>query len=139
MGGINSMIKQKFCKNLFQGISFFAVIMIFVILLVFGFISSVDLEANNGWILLVIAISLLLLYFAFGFYWIFQMVIINEKGIQIVLFNKIISYYTWQEIESIEETSIMKNPALRIKITNGSEIHLDKRKKIILAIEYYNK
>ena len=31
----------------------------------------------------------------------------------------------------IEEANIMRNPAIRIKTINGSEIHLDRRKKII--------
>lgn len=32
----------------------------------------------------------------------------------------------------------MRNPALRIKAFDGSEIHLDKRKQIVKAIEIYS-
>ena len=38
----------------------------------------------------------------------------------------------------IEETNIMRNPALRIKLVDGSEIHLDRRKSIIKAILIYS-
>lgn len=31
----------------------------------------------------------------------------------------------------------MRNPAIRIKALNGTQIHLDKRKKIIKVIEIY--
>ena len=133
------MEKRKYYKNLYQIISSLSIVMVFILFLLIGYFSSLNYENNNGFIILIVIAILLIMYFVIGFYWIFQMVIINEKGIQIVLFNKIMSSYTWEEIESIEETSIMKNPALRIKITNDSEIHLDKRKKIILAIEYYKK
>lgn len=77
-------------------------------------------------------------FFIFGFYFIFQKVIINEDGIKIVLIHKLMREHKWEEIETIEEANIMKNPALRIKLFNGSEIHLDNRKKIVNAIEKYS-
>ncbi|MCH5180714.1 MAG: hypothetical protein J1F32_05845 [Erysipelotrichales bacterium] len=132
------MIKNKFYKNLFQSLSFLSIVMILVFILFVGFICSINYENNNGWILLVIAASLVVFYFIIGFYWIFQKVIINEEGIEIRL-KKTIIKYVWNEITSVEETTIMKNPALRIKNINGSEIHLDKRKSIVRAIEYYSK
>lgn len=129
------MGKNKFYKNLYQSISYFSIIMIFVFFLLIGFVASLNYENNFGWLLLVISISLIVLFFLLGFYWIFQKVLINEKGIQIVFLNKIIKECYWKEIESIKEANIMKNPAIRIKLFNGSEIHLDKRKSIIAAIE----
>ena len=39
----------------------------------------------------------------------------------------------------MEEANIMKNPAIRIKKIDGTEIHLDKRKSIIQALEKYSK
>ena len=39
----------------------------------------------------------------------------------------------------MEEANIMKNPAIRIKNIDGTEIHLDKRKSIIQALEKYSK
>ena len=77
-------------------------------------------------------------FFIFGFYFIFQKVIINEDGIKIVLIRKLMREHKWEEIETIEEANIMKNPALRIKLVNGSEIHLDNRKIIVNAIEKYS-
>lgn len=133
------MIKNKFYKNLYQSISFFSVIVIFVFFLLLGFIVSLNYEYGSGWILLVIAVSLIILFFLFGFYWIFQRVIINEEGVKIFFLKKVIKKYTWDEVESIEEANIMRNPALNIKMMNGSEVHLDKRKAIIRTIEFYSK
>lgn len=48
---------------------------------------------------------------------------------QIVVLNKIIASFSWQEIEVIEVVSIMTNPALRIKIINGGEFQLYKKNK----------
>ncbi len=132
------MLKNKFYKNLFQSISFFSVIMVMVFFLLIGFFVSMSYENNFGWILLIISLSLIILFFLVGFYWIFQMVIIDENGVKIVLINKIIRKHKWEEIVIIEEANIMKNPALRIKLVNSSEIHLDKRKSIINAIEKYS-
>ncbi len=76
--------------------------------------------------------------FLIGFYWIFQKVFIDENGIKILFLNKIIKQYDWKEINIIEAANIMRNPAIRIKTINGSEIHLDRRKKIIKVIEKYS-
>ena len=43
-----------------------------------------------------------------------------------------------EEIDTIEEVNIMRNPALKIKAFAGREIHLDKRKQIVKAIEIYS-
>ena len=131
------MIKHKFYKNLFQTISYFSVIMVFAITLLMGFIASLSYEQNSGWILLLISVSLIILFFLIGFYWIFQIVSIDEGGIKIYFMNRIIKHLKWEEIDIIEEANIMRNPAIRIKALNGTEIHLDKRKKIIKAIEIY--
>ena len=77
-------------------------------------------------------------FFIFGFYFIFQKVIINEDGIKIVLIHKLMREHKWEEIETIEEANYMKNPALIINLVNGSEIHLDNRKIIVNAIEKYS-
>ena len=132
------MIKHKFYKNLFQTISYFSVIMLFEIILLAGFFTSLKYEKNFGWILLIIAVSLIALFFLIGFYWIFQKVTIDENGIKIIFINKIIKQLEWKEIDVIEETNIMRNPAIRIISLSGTEIHLDKRKKIIKVIEIYS-
>ena len=125
------MLKHKFYKNLFQTISYFAVIMVFEILLLVGFFVSLSYGQNFGWILLIISISLIVLFFLIGFYWIFQKVSIDESGIKIYFMNKIVKQLKWEEIDIIEEANIMRNPAIRIKALNGAQIHLDKRKKLL--------
>ena len=133
------MSNHKFYKNLFQTISYFSVIILFEIFLLIGFFESLKYGHNNGWILLIISLSLIFLYFLIGFYWIFQKVIINENEIKIVLFNKIIKVCKWDEIDIIEEVDIMRNPAIKIKIKDGTEINLDKRKSIIDLLNKYSK
>lgn len=132
------MLKHKFFKNLFQTISYFAVIMVFEVILLSGFFTSLSYGQNFGWILLIISLSLIALFFLIGFYWIFQMVSIDECGIKILFKSRIVKQLKWEEIDAIEEANIMRNPALRIKAFDGTEIHLDKRKQIVKAIEIYS-
>ena len=132
------MYKHKFYKNLFQTISYFAVIMLFEILLLIGFFASLSYGQNFGWILLIISISLIMLFFLIGFYWFFQIVYIDESGIKILFKSRIVKQLKWEEIDTIEEANIMRNPALKIKAFDGTEIHLDKRKQIVKAIEIYS-
>lgn len=133
------MLKNKFYNNLFQSLSVLGGILIVYIPCIFGYIESIKYESDLGWIMLVAPLSLFILYFLIGFYWIFQKVIIDEIGVKIILLNKIIKERKWYEIDVIEEANIMKNPAIRIKNIDGSEIHLDKRKSIIQALEKYSK
>ena len=133
------MLKNKFYKNLFQSLSALGGIIIVYIPCIFGYIESIKYESDLGWIMLVAPLSLFILYFLIGFYWIFQKVIIDDNGIRIILINKVIKECKWYEIDIIEEANIMKNPAIRIKNTDGTEIHLDKRKSIIQALENYSK
>ena len=102
------------------------------------FFASLSYSQNFGWILLIISLSLIVLFFLIGFYWIFQIVSIDEHGIKILFKSKIVKQLKWEEIDTIEEANIMRNPALRIKAFDGSEIHLDKRKQIVKAIEIYS-
>ena len=133
------MIKNKFFKNLFQSLSALGGILIVYIPCIFGYIESIKYESDLGWIMLVVPLSLFILYFLIGFYWIFQKVIIDDNGIRIILINKIIKECKWYEIDIIEEANIMKNPAISIKTFDGSEIHLDRRKNIIKVIEKHSK
>lgn len=132
------MTKSKLYKNLFQSISALGGILIVYIPCIFGYIESLKYESDLGWIMLVAPLALFVLFLLIGFYWIFQKVIIDEMGVKIILLHKIIKECKWDEIDVIEEANIMKNPAIRIKIADGSEIHLDKRKSIIKAIEIYS-
>ena len=132
------MLKNKFYKNLFQSLSVLGGILVVYIPCIFGYIESIKYESDLGWIMLVAPLSLFILYFLVGFYWIFQKVIIDDSGVKIILLNKIIKERKWHEIDVIVEANIMKNPAIRIKNIDGTEIHLDKRKKIIKVIEIYS-
>ena len=133
------MVKNKFYKNLFQSLSALGGILIVYIPCIFGYIESIKYGSDLGWIMLVAPLSLFILYFLIGFYWIFQKVIIDDNGIRIILINKIIKECKWYEIDVIEEANIMKNPAINIINIDGTEIHLDKRKSIIQALEKYSK
>ena len=133
------MLKNTFYKNLFLSLSILGGISIVYIPCIFGYIESIKYESDLGWILLVAPLSLFILYFLLGFYWIFQKVIIDDNGIRIILINKIIKECKWYEIDIIEEANIMRNPAIRIKNVDGTETHLDKRKSIIQALEKYSK
>ena len=133
------MLKKNFYKNLFQSLSALGGILIVYIPCIFGYIESIKYESDLGWIMLVAPLSLFILYFLIGFYWIFQKVIIDDNGIRIILINKIIKECKWYEIDIMEEANIMKNPAIRIKNIDRTEIHLNKRKSIIQALEKYSK
>lgn len=79
-----------------------------------------------------------LVYICLGCYWVFQKVVINNEGIEILFFKKSIKKIDWDTILSIEKTSHMKNPALKIELPNEEAIYLDNRKPIRRAIEFYS-
>lgn len=134
-----NLMKQKFYKNLFQTLSFLAVIMVLELILLLAFFESLSYEDSSGWILLVISLALMILFFLIGFYWIFQTVLIDETGIKIVLIRKKLKEVKWEEIDTMKKANIMRNPAIRIKTFGGTEIHLDQRKSIIKVIETNSK
>lgn len=130
-------MKKIFYKNLYQSISYFSVIIIFVSILLGGFAISVRDGNESAWILLVIAISLISLYFLIGFPWIFQKLVIDNSGIKLMLFRKEIKNIKWDQIEQILYTGVMRNPAYVIHLKESKKINLDGRKKIKEAILYY--
>lgn len=130
-------MKNKFLKNLFQLMCYIiAVSFVYAMIITVALIENVKEDAMSIIILSYIIPSILSL--SLGFYWIFQRVIIDETGVTVKIINKIIKHALWNEVESIEEDSFMRNPAYNIKIKDGSEIHLDKRKQIKNAIEFYS-
>ena len=90
------MLKNKFYKNLFQTISYFAVIMVFEILLLVGFFESLSYGQNFGWILLIISLSLIVLFFLIGFYWIFQKLITISWNALMILEILICSFWDFR-------------------------------------------
>ena len=131
------MKKNIFLKNLYQTISFALVISIFIFFLLLGYFASLDYESNNGWYLLLIAGALIASYFIIGFYWIFQIVEIDEKGIKIKILGKNIRNVGWDDIIEIKYESVMRNPAYVLLIKNEKNINLDSRKSIKNAMIYY--
>lgn len=128
------MVKNIFYKNLYQTISFFSVVMVLNFFLLLGFIESLKYANSNGWFLLIISISLIILYFSIGFYWIFQQVELNKDGIEITLCGKSIKNVKWADVEGIKRTSVMKNPAYTVMIKGDKNINLDARKGIKSAL-----
>lgn len=131
------MKKNIFLKNLYQIISFALVISIFIFSLLLGYFVSLNYESNNGWYLLLIAGVLISFYFIIGFYWIFQIVEIDEKGIKIKILGKNIRNVKWDDIIEIKYASVMRNPAYVLLIKNEKNINLDSRKSIKNAMIYY--
>lgn len=87
---------------------------------------------------IILPLVVYLLYFGFGFYGVFQTVIINSEGIEIWLFKKCLKKYSWSSISSIREDWHMRNPALKVTLGFDNEIYLENRKSIVRAIEYYS-
>ena len=127
----------KFIKNLYQVISCLFVIMVFVCFLLLGYIKSLDYPKNNGWYLLLVSFSLIVLFFITGFYWIFQTVEIDAEGIRTKIFRKSIRSINWDDITEIKYTCVMRNPAYVLLIKNEKNLNLDSRKSIKNAINYY--
>ena len=132
-------MKKQFLKNLFQSITFFSVIFLLDILLLWGFIESLKYKPNNGWILLAIAFFLLAMFLFVGFYWIFQTVEINDRGIKIRFFSKCIKIIVWKNVEKIEYGTVMRNPAYIITLKDKTKLNLDARKQIGLLLNTYSK
>ena len=130
------MLKYKFYKNLFSSICCFSGILFVDIILISSFLANFN--QGYSWVFLLMSLGLTALYFLFGFYWIFQQVIIDEQGISIVLINKVIKSCKWTEVDSIELTNVNRNPAIEIMLLDGSQFYLDQRKSIIKAIEAYS-
>lgn len=78
---------------------------------------------------------LTLLYIFIGFYWLFQTVTIDDSGIVVYFFHKVVRKVSWEEIELIDKCSHWTNPALRLTICNQETLFLDRRMRIIDAIE----
>ena len=131
------MLKNTFYKNLFQSLSTLGGILIVYIPFIFGYIESIKHESDLGWIILVAPLSLFILYFLIGFYWIFQKVEISNNGIEITILKKTIQKIKWDDVDDIIYTSVMRNPAYVIIIKESKKINLDSRKKIKNAILHF--
>lgn len=131
-------MKNKFYKNLYQLNGFFCSMTLLYIFLIVGLLLSKTCE-HLLFILMLALVIPMAIVFIIGFYWIFQKVLIDKKGIKIMIFNRSIKECEWNQIKSIEEANIMRNSAYRVILNDEREIHLDKRKGIKKAIEFYSK
>ncbi|MBQ7761306.1 MAG: hypothetical protein IJ400_04545 [Clostridia bacterium] len=95
-------------------------------------------ENNNGWILLLITVALTVLFFIISFYWICQTVEINDFGVTIKLFKKVIKNISWENVEKIEYESVMRNSAYIIVLKDENKINIDARKGIRQIIKKYS-
>ena len=133
------MLKNVFFKNLYQTVSSLGVVVVLEIPIIGGFLYSLQLDENYGWILLVISAIIAFLYFGIGFYWIFQKVIITNNSIRIILLGRTISEYLWTDVANIKKSNHLRNPTLKITLKNGNFLYLDDRKKIRYAITTISK
>lgn len=133
------MLKNKFLKNLYQTVSSLGVIVVLEIPIIGGFLYSLQLDENYGWILLIISAIIAFLYFGIGFYWIFQKVIITNNSIRIIFLGRTISEYLWTDVANIKKSNHLRNPTLKITLKNGNFLYLDDRKKIRYAITTISK
>ena len=132
------MVKNTFCKNLFQTLSWGASCVVLILPILAGYFMSLQNGPNFGWILLVFIASIILLFFVIGFYWIFQTIEINHEGIQVKIFQKTIRTIIWTDVVSIEEETVMKNPAYVVIVRDQKRLNLDRRKKILDAISLHS-
>ena len=133
------MLKNVFFKNLYQTVSSLGVVVVLEIPIIGGFLYSLQLDENYGWILLVISAIIAFLYFGIGFYWIFQKVIITNNSIRIIFLGRTISEYLWTDVANIKKSNHLRNPTLKITLKNGNFLYLDDRKKIRYAITTISK
>lgn len=132
-------MRIKVFKNLYQTLSILIAVLFIDVVLLAGFIASLFAEQPNyGWIILVVIAATLCLFFIIGFYWMFQKVVIDESGVKVVFFNKVLTKYSFDEIENCTIGSYMKNPAIIIHTKDGKSIHVDKRNKTLKCLESYN-
>lgn len=131
------MIKQKFIKNLYHSLSFGASIAVLILAMMGGFFVSLRYEGNNGWLLLVFSAIVIFLFFAIGFYWIFQTVLIDKQGIKVKILGKVIRDIPWDNVTDIQAKQVMKNPAYVLTVRGAKKLNLDQRKSIKTAIEIF--
>lgn len=131
-------MKNKFFKNFFQLLCYcIGMLFIWILVLVVIFVGEGD---KNLIFFILLNLSLItILFFLFGFYVMFQKVIIDENGIKILFFKRVVNQCSWTDVQSIEKFNYMNNSTYTIKLYNGKKIHLERRKAIKKALVYYSK
>ena len=124
----------RFAKNLYQALSFGLSFCFLSVILLWGFAESQKYKGEYGEIFLWAGIGVFLLYFVIGFYWLFQVVQFDEKGVCLLLFGRVVRFVPWEKIYAVRCEMVMKNPAVIIKITGEKDLCLDDRRGIRQAI-----
>ena len=133
------MVKKSFYKNLYQSISWGMSCIVLIAAILTGYFVSLQYGQNNGWILLMFVAGVVVLFFVIGFYWIFQKIQIDEKGLHVKISRKTVRTILWSDVVCIEAKTVMKNSAYVVIVRNQKRLNLDRRKKILDAIRlYYN-
>ena len=131
-------MKKVFIKNLFQILSTFGAMMIFESVLLGMVLICPPTRVEVRIILLSLMAGLVLLFFAAGFYWIFQTVFFDESGIHIMLFKRSLRDVKWENVESVGKSNRFRNPEIEIKVKDEKPLHLDDRKSISRVIDFYH-
>ena len=126
---------KKFSKNLYQSLSFAIAELIIILPISIAFLFAPPERSGVAVLAIGTIVAMLFLYFAVGFYWIFQSVEIGKEGISVTLFGKVLRFIPWSSVLLISEDNVMRNPVFRLHIKAGKPLHLDLRKKIKVAIE----
>ena len=129
-------MKNVFYKNFFISLTFFSPILIYVVCLPLVMFDNPP-APKIILILVLILFSLVFAFFLFGFYWVFQTVVIDETGIHVKLFKKSIRFVRWDQVENIKRTTYISNDALEITVKQEKPLYLDNRKKIRKIIDFY--
>ena len=132
------MVKNRFLKNLYQTISWGISCIVLILAILAGYFMSLQQGSNDGWILLVFTAGVVLLFFAIGFYWIFQTIEIDSNGIHVKILSKTIRTIFWHDVVCVEAKTVMKNPAYVVIVRDQKRLNLDRRKKILDAINLYS-
>lgn len=72
------------------------------------------------------------------FYWVFQIVLIDEDGIKVLFFKKTIIDCRWSEIKRVEKSYGLRSNSLLIYMLNGKKFLINDGKAIVKAIKYYS-
>ncbi len=132
---------MKFNKNLYYSLTFFIGIPCFFLFLEILFsIASIWGDYPLGEVLVYINLSMLamlVLYLILGFKFIFQYVIIDERGISVCFFKKTLQRFRWTDIAYIQKSSFASIRSYKIVLQNENFIYLERRKAIKKAIEAY--
>ena len=132
-------MKIKVYKNLFQFLCAFGGILFVDVLLLWGYFEFPLTTRKDAWFLPMSALAIFALFFLADGYWIFQKVIIDENGLKIVRFGKVLYSCKLEEMEYYRLTNVMRNPSISIKTTNSERmIHLDRRRKILVVLQHYH-